>query len=56
MDTDVWGDDVRVDAQQSRSVAGAQLAPCKRLLISGLVVVVSLWIRVGEVIPDRRRR
>jgi hypothetical protein len=56
MDTDVWGDDVRVDAPQSRSVAGAQLALCERLLISALVVVVSLWIRVGEVIPDRRRR
>ncbi|MDQ1457112.1 MAG: hypothetical protein QOH28_2732 [Actinomycetota bacterium] len=56
MDTEVRDADVRVDAPQSRSVAGAQLALCERLLISALVIGVSLWIRVGEVISDRRRR
>ena len=56
MDSDVRGHDVRVDAPQLRPVADAQLALRERLLISALVVVVSLWIRVGEVIPDRRRR
>jgi hypothetical protein len=56
MDTDVWGDGVRVDAPWSRPVADAQLALRERLLISALVVGVRLWIRVGEVILDRRRR
>ena len=56
MVTDVWGDDVRLDAPQSCPVAEPQLALHERLLISALVVGACLWIRVGEVIPDRRRR
>jgi len=56
MVTDVWGGDVRVDAPQSRPVAEPQLALRERLLISALVIGACLWIRVGEVIPDRRRR
>lgn len=35
--------------------ADAQLAVHERLALSALVVVVSLWIRVAEVIPDIRR-
>jgi hypothetical protein len=36
--------------------ANSELALHERLLISGLLVGVTLWIRVAEVIPERRRR
>jgi hypothetical protein len=36
--------------------ATAELALHQRLLISGLLVGVTLWIRVAEVIPELRRR
>jgi hypothetical protein len=36
--------------------ARSQLTLHERLVISGLLVGVTLWIRVAEVMPDRRRR
>ena len=33
-----------------------RLALHERLALSALVAGVNVWIRVGEVIPDRRRR
>jgi hypothetical protein len=57
MDTDVWLDhDVGVDAPQSRWDCDATLALYERLLISALVAGVTLWIRLVDVVPDRRHR
>jgi hypothetical protein len=36
--------------------ANSELTVHERLLISGLLVGVTLWIRVAEVIPELRRR
>jgi hypothetical protein len=36
--------------------ASSELAFHERLLICGLLAGVNLWIRVAEVIPERRRR
>jgi hypothetical protein len=36
--------------------ASSELALHQRLLISGLLVGVTVWIRVAEVLPERRRR
>jgi hypothetical protein len=36
--------------------ANSELALHERLVISGLLLGVNLWIRVAEVIPERRRR
>jgi hypothetical protein len=36
--------------------ANSELALHERLLIAALLVGVTLWIRVVEVIPERRRR
>ncbi|MCU1428674.1 MAG: hypothetical protein JWL83_2674 [Actinomycetia bacterium] len=36
--------------------ANSELTLHERLLIAGLLVGVTLWIRVAEVIPERRRR
>jgi hypothetical protein len=36
--------------------ANSELTLHERLLISGLLVCVTLWIRVAEVIPELRRR
>jgi hypothetical protein len=55
MDIDLRDVDPRVDAPQRRVHAGPQIALHERLVISALVAGVNLWIRVGEIIPDRRR-
>jgi hypothetical protein len=39
-----------------RRDAPSELALHERLLISGLIAAVTVWIRVAEVIPERRRR
>jgi hypothetical protein len=39
-----------------RRDASSQLTVHERLLISGLLVGVTLWIRVAEVIPELRHR
>ena len=56
MDVDLEDVDPQVDAPQRRAHADPQIALHERLVISVLVAGVNLWIRIGEIIPDRRRR
>jgi hypothetical protein len=55
METDLRETNPGVEARSSRRLAGTSLALRHRLAISALVVGVSLFVRVAELTPERRR-
>ena len=56
MEPDPPNDDFRVDLPQTREGVTAGLALHERLLCSALIAGLDVWIRIIEVIPERRRR